>query len=96
MSVENLGEPLTGVYSIPGGQARLYERGVTVKRSDIVSFAFPMIGRPSIVTGTSASASPFEPDAINFRLGNSQLEANCTDDSESAGRTTEPGADPAG
>jgi hypothetical protein len=40
----------------------------------IVSFAFPMIGRPSIVTGTSASASPFEPDAINFRLGNLQLE----------------------
>ena len=73
MSVEHLGEPLTGVYSIPGGQARLYERGVTVNEV-IVSFAFPMIGRPSIATGSSTSASPFEPDAINFRLGNSQLE----------------------
>ena len=72
MSVENLGEPLTGVYSIPDGQARLYERGMTVN-GVIVSFAFPMIGRPSIVTGTSASASPFGPDAINFRLGDSQL-----------------------
>jgi hypothetical protein len=30
MSVEHLGEPLTGVYPIPGGQARLYERGLTV------------------------------------------------------------------
>jgi hypothetical protein len=48
MSVENLGEPLTGVYTIPGGQARLYERGVTVN-GVIVSFAFPMIGRPKRV-----------------------------------------------
>ena len=71
MSVEQLGEPLTGVYPIPGGQARLYERGLTVDRAGseaIVSFAFAMIGRPSILTGAAVPASPFEPDAINFHL----------------------------
>jgi hypothetical protein len=30
MSVDLLGEPLTGVYPIPDGQARLHERGLTV------------------------------------------------------------------
>jgi len=77
MSVEYLGAPLTGVYSIPGGQARLYERGLTVNGAGgevVVSFAFPMLGRPSIVTGQPAATPPFEPYAIHFHLGNWQLE----------------------
>src|SRR5687767_2018281 len=74
MSIENLGNPLTDVYSIPGGQARLYQRGMTVKGAEgevVVSFDFPMIGRPSIVTG---NAPLFEPKAITFQPGKWQLE----------------------
>src|SRR5262245_46520649 len=77
MSVEHLGEPLTRAYPIPGGQARLYERGLTVNGAGgevIVSFAFPMIGRPSIVTGNPATTPLFEADAIYFQLGNWKLE----------------------
>jgi hypothetical protein len=57
LSVEQLGAPLTGAYPIPGGQARLYARGVTVTGAGgevLVSFACPMLGRLSIVTGNQA------------------------------------------
>ncbi len=77
MSVDDLGQPLTDIYSIPGGQARLYQRGVTINgsRGDaMVSFAFPMIGRPSIVTGDPAPAPLFAAHAIRFALGPWQLE----------------------
>lgn len=77
MSFELLGEPVTGVYAIPGGQARLYERGVTlngVGGEAVVWFAFPPIGRPSIITGASAAGPLFEADAIHFRLGQWQLD----------------------
>jgi hypothetical protein len=77
MSLEDLGEPLTGVYSVPGGQARLFERGLTVQGAGgdaVVWFAFPMIGRPSILTGGHPETPPFEPDAIRFRLGGWRLE----------------------
>ncbi len=72
MSVTHLGEPLTTVYSIPGGQARLFERGLTINADSgevIVSFAFPMIGRPSIPTGNTGSIEVFEIHAIRFALG---------------------------
>ena len=57
LSVEQLGDPLTGASPMPGGQARLSERGVTVTGAGgevLVSFACPMLGRPSIVTGNLA------------------------------------------
>jgi hypothetical protein len=76
MSVADLGEPLTAAYSIPGGQARLYERGLTVDGAGglaIVAFAFPMIGRPSVVTGNATPLSPFGPEALPFRLDNWKL-----------------------
>ena len=76
MSVENLGEPLTGVYSISGGQAQLYERGMTVDGpagAAVVSFAFPMIGRPSIERARPMPIAPFGPDAITFSFGDEPL-----------------------
>lgn len=72
MSVEYLGEPLTDIYAINGGQARLYQRGVTIngpRGEAIVSFAFPMIGRPVIVTGDPTPRPLFEAHAIRFALG---------------------------
>src|SRR5262245_48557864 len=76
MPLEQLGQPLTSVHSIPGGPGRLYERGLTVNGTSgevVVSFAFPMIGRPSIVMGTAAPMSPIGADAITFKPGNWQL-----------------------
>jgi hypothetical protein len=77
MSIELLGQPLTAVYAIPGGQARLFERGLTINGAGgeaIVSFAFPPIGRPAIITGSAAARPLFQADAIQFRLGQWQLD----------------------
>ncbi|AOY57244.1 RICIN domain-containing protein [Desulfococcus multivorans] len=77
MPVASLGEPLTGVYSVQGGDARLFERGMIVNGAGgrvVVSFAFPMIGRPSIVTGDPAKTRLFEDSVINFQSGKWQLE----------------------
>lgn len=77
MAVEQLGEALTIVYSIPGGEARLYERGLTVNGAGgevLVLFNFPMIGRPHIVTGDPAATPLFEPGTIQFRVGTWQIE----------------------
>jgi hypothetical protein len=76
MPAEHLGEPLSSIHSIPGGEARLFERGLTVNGAAgevVVTFDFPMLGRPSIPMGTSASMSPFDPGTITFRLGDWQL-----------------------
>lgn len=86
---DDLGEALTGVYPIPGGRAQVFTRGLTIATdagaSTIVSFAFPMIGRPSIITG--ASPSPFEPHAINFHLrGWSEATLSASIQSALAGR----------
>jgi hypothetical protein len=59
LSIKTLDNPFTAAYSIPGGKARLYERGMAVKRvagEVIVSFAFPMIGVLHILTGNSNSS----------------------------------------
>src|SRR5262245_38489029 len=72
MSVEFLGNPLTLPYDIPGGQARLYQRGATIngaRGEAVVTFQFPMIGRPGIVTGHTATAPLFELHAVRFALG---------------------------
>jgi hypothetical protein len=54
------GEALTGTYSIPGGTAQLFERGVVVTGAAgpiDVGFAFPMIGRPHIATETATAGT---------------------------------------
>ena len=66
------GEPLTGVYSIPDGQARLYERGATINGSGgeiVVTFNLPMIGVPQIAVGNPGTATPLEPRAVTFQTG---------------------------
>jgi len=77
MPPDNLGEPLTDAYSIPGGQARLFERGVTIdgaRGEAVAAFAFPMIGRPVIVTGDPAAQPISESHAIRFVQGPWELE----------------------
>lgn len=77
MPAEQLGEPLTTIYSVPGGEARLFERGLTVNGvggEGTAFFAFPMLGRPSIVSGDPTATPLFEDNAIRFKLGNWQLE----------------------
>ncbi len=72
MSVEFLGNPLTLPYDIPGGQARLYQRGATItgaRGEAVVTFQFPMIGRPGIVTGHTSTTPLFELHAVRFALG---------------------------
>jgi predicted MPP superfamily phosphohydrolase len=65
----DLGEPLTGSYPVPGGHARLFERGVVISGPPgevVVSIALPMIGRPHVATGTL----PILPaDRVTFELG---------------------------
>jgi hypothetical protein len=73
----DLGEPLSGVLSLASGHARLYERGLTLNGGGgeiAMSFAFPMIGRPNILTGDPAAAPPFELEAMSFDPGHWQLE----------------------
>lgn len=63
----DLGDALTGDISVPGGEARLFERGATLTSSAgeaLVSFALPSIGVPSIATGEAASAAVLDPGAI--------------------------------
>jgi len=69
-----LGEALTGIYSIPGGTAQLFERGVVVTGAAgpvAVEFALPMIGRPHIATDTASAgtATALRPEAVTFRRG---------------------------
>ena len=75
MSVEHLGAPLTGVYAIPGGQARLHAQGLTISGADgeaTVSFAFPSLGRPRIITGDPAATPLFEAGAVTVHAGRLQ------------------------
>lgn len=62
MASEDLGAPLGNAYAIAGGQARLFERGLTLSGAVNLEaeFAFPMIGKPDIVTGSTSwrSAAP--------------------------------------
>jgi predicted MPP superfamily phosphohydrolase len=80
MSIEHLGEPLTGSYSIAGGEARLYERGATINGSGgevVVTFNLPMIGVPQIAVGNPGAATPLDPGAITFWTGSWNLETLC-------------------
>ncbi len=75
---DDLGEALTGVYSILGGQAQLFERGLTVvtgsEARTVVYFAFPMIGRPSIITGGATPLTVLDAHAVTFRVPTAQLD----------------------
>jgi hypothetical protein len=67
-----LGEALTGIYSIPGGTAQLFEHGVVVTGAAgpiEVGFTFPMIGRPHIATetATAGKVTALSPEAVTFR-----------------------------
>jgi hypothetical protein len=76
MSAEHLGEPLTGSFPIPGGTARLYERGATITGEVgevVVSFKFPSIGVPQIAVGEAGNAAVFDADAITFEIGGWQM-----------------------
>ena len=78
MSIEQIGEPLTGVYPIPGGEARLYERGATINGSGgevVITFNLPMIGVPQIAVGDPSAATPLGPRAVTFQKGSWDLEA---------------------
>jgi hypothetical protein len=72
-----LGEALTGIYSISGGTAQLFERGVVVTGAagPVVDFAFLMIGRPHIATATSTAgtATVLDPSAVTFGRGSYDL-----------------------
>src|SRR5262245_56805013 len=76
---DDLGEALTGVYSLPGGRAQLFERGLTLAPDSgagtVVSFAFPMIGRPTIVTGGAAPLTVLDADAVKFSVPTARLES---------------------
>src|SRR5215210_2870135 len=72
MAIEHLGEPLTGSYSIAGGEARLYERGATINGLGgevVVTFNLPMIGTPQIAVGDPSSATPLDPSAVPIAFG---------------------------
>lgn len=69
MSAQHLGKALTGDYSIAGATARVYERGLTVKRAGdeiVVSFQFPKVGLPHIASGPASRATPLESAAASF------------------------------
>src|SRR5262245_23028215 len=62
MTAREIGEPLTGSYSIPGGEARLHAGGLTISGPGLELRAFfelPPIGRPSIVAGDLRSKPVF-------------------------------------
>jgi hypothetical protein len=71
VATQNLGEGLTGTISVPGGEARLYERGATITSNVgdvVVAFDLPPIGIPVIATGDAAQAAVLEPTAITFQI----------------------------
>ena len=73
MSIEDLGAPLSDAYPVTGGTARAYERGIAINGAGgdaIINFGFPLVGRPTIAT----DVTPFEPDALNFRLGHWEVD----------------------
>jgi calcineurin-like phosphoesterase family protein len=75
MPAQDLGPVLTGPYPIPGGTARLYERGVVIDGAAgevVVELRFPMIGRPHISTGGGAA---LDAGAIRFRREHYELSA---------------------
>ena len=68
MAFPDLGEPLTGSYTIPNGTARLFTNGVTIQHSGsevIAAFRLPTLGRPSIVS-LDPPTPLFEPNAVSF------------------------------
>jgi hypothetical protein len=70
MSEENLGQPLTGIYAVDGSQARVFERGATIKGplgDLVVAFKLPTIGVPHIAAGTAERATALAPGAFSFR-----------------------------
>lgn len=58
MTILDLGRPLGNAYVVAGGEAQLYEGGLTLNGSGWgagvleMRFAFPMIGKPTIAAGT--------------------------------------------
>ena len=72
MAWEQLGEARTGEFSVPGGKAQLYERGAVVTGAAgavMLTFTLPMIGQPSIATGSASSATALEAPALTFQVG---------------------------
>jgi hypothetical protein len=62
MSTRDIGGPLTGPFAVPGGQARLHARGLTITGPGLELRAFfhlPPIGRPAIVSGDPGSQRVF-------------------------------------
>ncbi len=78
MAKEHLGQALTRSFSIPGGQAHLFERGAIINVSTgelVISFNLPLIGIPHIAVGTPAAAIALPVHAITFEQGLWNLEA---------------------
>jgi hypothetical protein len=71
----NLGNALTGTFPVPGGSARVFERGAILSGTvgDVeVQFAFPSIGVP-VIAPTAAAAPILEPGAVTFQIGGWQM-----------------------
>lgn len=77
MSTDTLGPPLSDSYAIPGGHARIHQRGVTIDGDGpqvVVAFAFPMVGRPAIVTGDPSPNPLFPDEDLRFSRGSWPLD----------------------
>ena len=75
MATVDLGEVLTAPYPVPGGTARLYERGAVLNGAGgeiAIGFRLPMVGRPYIATG---GAPALDAAAVRFGLGHLDLSA---------------------
>ena len=62
MPARDIGEPLTGLFPVPGGEARLHARGLTIAGPGLELRAFfdlPPIGRPNIVSEDPAGKRVF-------------------------------------
>jgi hypothetical protein len=78
MFLKDLGEPVTGRFPVPGGDAQVHERGITLFSTlgeSTVTFDFPALGVPAIATGDAATAAVLAPSAISFQIGGHQLDA---------------------
>ena len=76
---EDLGQPLTGGYSISGGEAQLFELGLTVQADGgkaTLGYGFPMIGRRNIVT-SELPGVPLRPSG-NARFTFKSIETDLT------------------
>ena len=72
MAHEQLGEPLVNSFAVAGGEARLYERGATIKGPGgevVVTFNLPMIGVPQIAVGSPTATKLLDARAFAFQAG---------------------------